>query len=224
MALKIAKAFDALVGGLMVGLMFVTFGAYAKFTVPTLLAGIGYLLLQKRIFTADITAVRWISRILRVTAVLWFALVFSLIFLADNNDPGLYPLKKKLYAMGNYSDSRVLDMLPDEIPECTGYKARFGAPMAGQDARGYVTIEFTTDTVGLDFLRSQAVSKGGEYHFYEPGDTETRAFGDGALLSSYAQHAEGTEITEMYVFRGARSRSTPCYLINADTGRVIINW
>ena len=223
MALKIAKAFDALVGGLMIGLMFVTFGAYARFTVPTLLAGIGYLLLQKRICGADKAAVRWVSRVLRVIAVLWSALVFSLIFLSSS-DPGLYPLKKKLYAAGNYSDISVLYMLPDEIPECTGYKARFGAPMAGQDARGYVTIEFTTDSAGLGFLRSQAVSKGGEYHRYDPADTETRAFGDGALLTSYAGHADGAGITEMYVFRGTRTRSTPCYLINADTGRVIINW
>lgn len=225
MALKIAKAFDALVGGLMIGLMFVTFGAYSNFTLPTLLAGIVYLAVQKPLYRkADIRAVKRVLRVLRVIAVLWFAAVFAAIFCVTGSDPKLYTLKKTLYSAGNYSDNRVLDVLPDDIPECTGYKARFGAPMAGQDAHGYVTIEFTTDGAGLDYLRSQAESRGGDHHFYAPEDAETRAFGDGLRLGSYVKYAEGFDVTELYAFSGTRSRNNSCYLMNAETGQVVINW
>lgn len=226
MALKIAKAFDALVGGLMIGLMFVTFGAYSNFTLPTLLAGIVYLAVQKPLYRkADIRAVKQVLRVLRIIAVLWFAAVFAAIFCVTGSDPKLYTLKKTLYSAGNYSDNRVLDFLPDDIPECTDYDAHFVSPMAGQDAVGWINISFTTDGAGLGYLRSQAESHGAEHYTDIPALLESESDEDKhAARYAHLSDDPSSEITEMYIFGETRSRHKSCYLLNAETGRVVINW
>lgn len=225
MALKIAKAFDALVGGLMIGVMFFTFGAYSRFTVPSLFAGIVFLLVQRRLSRAEGKVSSVISAVLRVLAVLWLALLIWTVFAVGADDPKLYAVKKSLYIAGNYPNSNVLDFMPEKIPECTDYEAHFVPPMAGQDAHGWVNITFTANSAGFDYLRSQAESHGAEHYTDIPALLESESDADRHAAScAYLTGDPLSEVTEMYVFGETRSRHKSCYLLNAETGRVIINW
>ena len=224
---KLVSGFDKLIGGLMIALLFVLFGAYSRFTIPLALSGAAYIIIQKRLDGRP----KALTIILRVFAVLEFALFFCIVFGIGLDTPQRYPLRKLLYTAGNYSDSEVLAFFPDEIPQCDDYKARYGCPMVGQDARGYVNISFTTDSEGIAYIRQQAEAHGGEHYFYPP-DNKAGNYDEELIsrLDSYVNYPtlyekdESVNVTELYIFPETRSRHKSCYLINTETGQVVLNW
>lgn len=224
---KLRSDFDKLIGGLMIALLFVLFGAYSHFTIPMAVSGAAYIFIQKRLNGRPAA----LTVFLRVFAVMWFAAVFCIVFGLGLDTPERYPLRKSLYVAGNYSNSKVLGFFPDEIPECEDFRERFGCPMAGQDAYGYANISFTTDAEGIEYIRQQAEAHGGEHYLY-PGEDE-RDEADKELLKrldlyvdypALYEKDESITVTELYIFPEVRTHNRSCYLINPETGQVVLNW
>lgn len=213
----------------MIMLVGISFGAYHRLTFPSFAGGIIYLVVQRSLRRSGRRASLVISGVLRIIAGLWFCFLVWTVFSVGIDDPKLYPAKKKLYLAGNYSDSSLLDFMPEKIPDCEGYDAHFTASMMAQDSSGYVNICFVTDSDGIDYLRSQAESRGGEHFAYPPDEklAETEPY---SRLRSYAKFAitddysEDADITELYIFGEKSSRHKSCYLLNAETGQVVIHW
>lgn len=225
------RKLDALAGALMVAVMFVSFGAYARFTMPSLVFGIIFLLMQRYLHANwQLISCRLVSGLLRGCAVLWLIFLIPTVFGFGSDKPQFYGVRKYLYVEGNYSDSRVLDFMPERIPECTNYSATFGAPMVGQDAQGWVIISFTTDSEGLEYIRSQAESRGGTYYRYPDGEESDRTADELAeMLDRYSKFLivpdkSCLDVTEFCIFPETSSRHKSCYLIDAETGQVMIHW
>ncbi len=227
------KKYDTIIGLMMTGLVFFTFGGYSHFTAPSCACGVIFLILQRYLHANwQIPPCRWISGFLRFFAVLWLIFLIPTVFDFGRDKPWIYGVKKSLYIAGNYTErSDDLDFLPDKIPDCENYYARFGAPMAGQDAQGWVKISFKTDAAGIDYLRSQAEIRSGSYYRYPVG--EERDETDSNLLSRLDNYAgftvsgskSGFTPTDIYTFtEEVRSSHKSCYLLNAETGEVMLNW
>ena len=225
------KEYDITIGLLMAGVFFISFGSYSNFTMPSLVCGIIFLLLQRYLHhNWQIPPCRRISAVLRVFAFLWLAVLISTVFGVGDDLPSLYRVRKALYVAGNYSDNRILDFMPERIPECSRYEAIFRSPMIGQDAHGYVDIRFKTDGEGIAYLRSQAESHGAEHFDYPPDETQadTEPY---SKLKYYAKYRDNPnyksvdmEVTEIYVFSWDSPIHRACYLLNAETGHVVIRW
>ena len=224
------KAYDITIGLLMAGVFFISFGSYSNFTMPSLVCGIVFLLLQRYLHhNWQIPLCRRISAVLRVFAFLWLAILIPTVFGVGDDLPSLYRVRKALYVTGNYSDNWILDFMPERIPECSHYEATFRSPMVGQDAQGYINIRFKTDEEGIAYLRSQAESRGGEHYDYPPDETQADAEPYSRLIY-YAKYADANNkgedmtVTEIYTFGQESISHKPCYLLNAETGQVVIHW
>ena len=227
---KFAGFCDGLIGGLMIAAFAVAFGAYFRLTIPGgVFAGIAYLLIQKYLRNKDIRACRVISLVLRLLGVMWLGFLVWTVFGIGKNDPKLYPIKKSLYIAGNYSDSSLLGFMPEKLPECWGYDANIVPPMVGQDAQGYINIRFYTDEEGIAYLRSQAESRGGERYDYLPDETQADTEPYSKLIH-YAKYADANSkgddmtVTEIYTFGQESMSHRPCYLLNSETGQVVLHW
>ena len=227
------KKYDIIIGFAMIGAFFCTFGGYSYFTAPSCAYGVIFLILQRYLHANwQIPPCRWGSAFLRFLAVAWLVFLIPTAFDLGRDKPWLYGVKKSLYIAGNYKERNDdLDFLPDKIPDCDNYYARFGAPMAGQDAQGWVNISFKTDAAGIDYLRSQAESRSGSYYHYPVGEERDEL--DTVLLGRLDNYAgftaygnkNGFTPTDIYTFtEEVRSSHKSCYILNAETGEVMLHW
>ena len=201
---------------------FCTMGAYVNFTMPIFAVGVIYVIV--RIILGRSERTRKVNNgfiILRTVGVIAAVAYYVVLFNFGDFFGWFYPVRKYLYIAGNYSDAAYsdaayFDFLPDSIPaKASKSRMKFVPPMASPDALELIEIRFSTDKEGIDYMRSQAVQKGGVICGSDDW-TYTE-------LTGYCEMWD-IDLSGAEVYRLDTANTVKAYAISEETGFCMVLW
>ena len=191
---------------------------FSYFKVTVIAAGFGlvYIIVQKLINCGvPSTGIRRLSMGLRIFACVLLAVTVFIVFNMDRGMKMFYSLKKSVYCFADGIDSSELEFMPASIPGSSENYFMIFIASSKQGTPG-ARIHFVADGEGVDQLREEALSKGGELQ-------EQESFVYKKLRVYCEEIGETVKGAEVYSF-GEAQRQCPAYLLNPDTGLCVIYW